>query len=66
MRMQNVALKIHFPVPKRLCKQGTKNVFNRQPFISFSDSVLSGITWYRLVVLGIVEYSEKFVAGVCE
>ena len=28
MRIQNVALKIHFPVPKRLCKQGTKNVFN--------------------------------------
>ena len=24
MRVQNVALKIHFPVPKCLCKQGTK------------------------------------------
>ena len=28
MRIQNVALKIHFPVPKCLCKQSTKNVFN--------------------------------------
>ena len=29
IRKQNVALKIHFPVPKCSCKQGTKNVFNR-------------------------------------
>ena len=28
VRIQNVALKIHFLVPKCLCKQGTKNVFN--------------------------------------
>ena len=28
MRIQNVVLKINFPVPKCLCKQGTKNVFN--------------------------------------
>ena len=28
MRIQNVTLKIHFPVPKCLCKQETKNVFN--------------------------------------
>ena len=28
MRIQNVALKIHFPVPTCLCKQGTKNVLN--------------------------------------
>ena len=28
MRIQNGALKIHFPVPKCLYKQATKNVFN--------------------------------------
>ena len=28
MHIQNVTLKIHFPVPKCLCKQGTTNVLN--------------------------------------
>ena len=30
MRIQNVELKIHFPVPKCLCKQGTKKGFNNR------------------------------------
>ena len=30
MRVQNLTMKIHFPVPKCLCKQGTKNVLNNK------------------------------------
>ena len=46
IRIQNVALKIHFPVLKCLCKQGTKNVFN------------STYKWYNTKVKQIQDTSQ--------
>ena len=34
--LQNVALKIHFLVPKCLCKQATKNVFNVRSILNIA------------------------------
>ena len=39
MRIQNVASKIHFPVPKCLCKQGTKKCLQQYSIRIFSASI---------------------------